>query len=417
MKVIGLKAENIKRLKAVNVDFGEGNLFKITGRNGAGKSSLMDCIEMAICGKSSVPDEPIRRGAKKGFTSTDLGELVATRTFSQKGGTSLKLVAKDGKAVKSPQAVLDKLKGNLTFDPLEFSRMDPKKQGEVLRDLVGIDTREIDLKITNAYDERREIGREVKSFKAQYEAIEVPENAPSGEVSVTAIAQEIRHAEENNRSIDSFNHSIELINTDVKTSEQRIKKLKEEIKALQSSIRTDKEEAQILEKTRDKLKIINIAELEKQMSQAEENNSIARQVKEKEEIKRRYNDTGKKYEYLTTTIESLEAEKLELVESAEYPLDGLSVSDGEVLYNDLPLAQASSAEKLRVSVSIAMALNPELRIIMIKDGSLLDSDNIAEIEKLAKDRDFLVLIEMVDESGEVGIVIEDGEVVNQGEAP
>ena len=65
----------------------------------------------------------------------------------------------------------------------------------------------------------------------------------------------------------------------------------------------------------------------------------------------------------------------------------------------------------RVSVAMAMALNPEVRVIRITDGSLLDSENLRVIGEMASAGDFQVWVERVDESGKVGITIEDGEVV------
>ena len=92
------------------------------------------------------------------------------------------------------------------------------------------------------------------------------------------------------------------------------------------------------------------------------------------------------------------------------PISGLGFDDDGVTYQGVPLKQASAAEQLRVSVAMAMALNPKVRVIRITDGSLLDSDNLALIEQMAADQDFQVWIERVDETGTVGVVIEDGQV-------
>ena len=77
------------------------------------------------------------------------------------------------------------------------------------------------------------------------------------------------------------------------------------------------------------------------------------------------------------------------------------------------------SEKLRVSLSLAMSLNPELRIIRIEDASILDAEGIAVVEEMAKDHDYTVLMEMVmDESDEykgTGSVlrIEDGTIASE----
>ena len=73
-------------------------------------------------------------------------------------------------------------------------------------------------------------------------------------------------------------------------------------------------------------------------------------------------------------------------------------------------SQASTGAQIRTGTAIAMALNPDLRVIVIRDASLLDAGNRETIDALAKANDFLVLMEIADTAGPVGIVIEDGAV-------
>ncbi len=62
-----------------------------------------------------------------------------------------------------------------------------------------------------------------------------------------------------------------------------------------------------------------------------------------------------------------------------------------------------------MSMSMAMALNPKIRVIYIPDASLLDSENMALVKRMAEANDFQVWLEVVSEDG---VVIEDGEVVS-----
>ena len=66
---------------------------------------------------------------------------------------------------------------------------------------------------------------------------------------------------------------------------------------------------------------------------------------------------------------------------------------------------------MRVSVAIAMAANPKLRVLRIKDGSLLDENSLALIADMASENDYQVWIERVDTTGKVGVVMEDGAIV------
>ena len=115
----------------------------------------------------------------------------------------------------------------------------------------------------------------------------------------------------------------------------------------------------------------------------------------------------------TKTIEGLDSQRDAAIAAASFPVPGLSFNETGVLYNGLPFSQCSSAEKLRVSVAIAIATSPKLRVIRITDGSLIDSKNMAIIEEMARSNDYQIWIERVDESGKVGVFIEDGEVKSE----
>ena len=63
-KIITLSAENFKILKAVEIH-PSGEMIEICGRNGNGKSSVLDVITSALCGAEAIPDAPVRHGKTK----------------------------------------------------------------------------------------------------------------------------------------------------------------------------------------------------------------------------------------------------------------------------------------------------------------------------------------------------------------
>ncbi len=113
---------------------------------------------------------------------------------------------------------------------------------------------------------------------------------------------------------------------------------------------------------------------------------------------------------LTSNIESCDAKREKMIAESALPVTGLSFGDNVVLFNEIPVKQASSAEQLEVSIAVAMSMNPKLKVIRVQDGSLLDSDSMKVLEQMAADKDFQFWVEKVDESGSVGVVIEDGQV-------
>lgn len=68
------------------------------------------------------------------------------------------------------------------------------------------------------------------------------------------------------------------------------------------------------------------------------------------------------------------------------------------------------AQQLRASIAIASAMNPKLRVIRVRDGSLLDSDSMALLAGFAEANDMQVWVETVQSGRPGAIVIEDGQV-------
>src|SRR4051812_37263172 len=66
MKIISLHAENVKRLKAVDIT-PDSPTVVIAGKNGQGKSSVLDSILLALAGKDAAKlmTRPIRDGAER----------------------------------------------------------------------------------------------------------------------------------------------------------------------------------------------------------------------------------------------------------------------------------------------------------------------------------------------------------------
>jgi hypothetical protein len=116
----------------------------------------------------------------------------------------------------------------------------------------------------------------------------------------------------------------------------------------------------------------------------------------------------------TDAMAEREAQRKAALAKARMPIEGLAfgVDDAgkaTVLFNGQPFEQASTAEQIRASTAIAMAGNPQLRVLRIKDGSLLDEDSMALVAEMAAAEDFQLWVEVVRGDG-VGIIMEDGAV-------
>lgn len=437
MKIVRLRAENIKRLVAVEIT-PKGDVIKISGKNNAGKSSVLDAIWWALGGQEAIQGQPIRKGQTNAKVEIDLDEIIVRRTFSEKG-TSLVIENKDGLRFKSPQGLLDGLLGRLSFDPLAFMRQKPAEQFEVLKMLTGLDLSKLDGLRNRTYQERAAVNQQIKRLEVQVADVHVPPGAPTEEVAIAEIATEIdtaRRAERNRDYLSSqlraFTQQGEHILNEIKNNEQlckdQVDEVHAQIAALQNKITKINEsfekwkqgkqaEFEVarkdVENTAKQIKALvfpDIAGLQKQLAEVEEKNKAARAYQARESLKADLTESQEKAKELTEKIKAIDAEKQKKIGTTKFPIDGLAFGDGTVIYKDIPLEQAGSAEQLKVSMAMAMAMNPKLKVIRIMDGSLLDSDSMKIIEEMAKGKEFQVWVEQVDESGKVGVVIEDGQV-------
>lgn len=412
LTITELRVENVKRLKSVRVR-PDGAVVVIGGRNAQGKSSLLDAIEMAIGGAKSIPAEPIRRGTPRARIVADLGDLVIERTFTQKGS---ELVVKNaaGAEQRSPQGLLDSLCSRIAFDPVEFERKDRKAQAQVLRELVpetaaAIDALEEQRRV--AFDERAEANRAAKAIKARLEPLVHHLHAPAKEVSIAALGERLETAHRHNRARADATARVA-------NAEQSIESRDAEIERLEDSLRMAKEARGSAVAERDQAAKalaalapeVDSAPIQLELRGAEATNRKVRENQERRLVEEELRTAERRAAELTSEIEACAQRKLDLLAAAKLPVPGLGFDDEGALFNGLPLDQASQAERLRVSVAIGLALNPRIKVLLVRDGSRCDAESMRLLAEMAAEAEAQVWIERVTEDDEgCSIVIEDGE--------
>lgn len=414
MRIINLQAENIKRLVAVEIT-PKDNLVQITGKNGQGKTSVLDCIWWALEGAKNIQSEPIRKGADSAFIKLSLGEgqqveLIVSRTFIKKESgevtTKLRILNEDGKTIPGGgQAMLDKFLDALSLDPLEFKRMKPKEQFDMLKTFIPeVNFAEIEQKNQSDYDERRHINRSIKEKIAVLERQKklLKSKDPVKSIDKTTILEQLKEAEAHNNDVTERKNNRKMMAQRIEENKKAIQQLTEENNKIQSKLVSAGELPQ--------LKDINsfVTELNK----ADEINEQARLYDEVEKSSKEIDDLIKKVNQLTDEMKKREEFKNEKIAQANLPVEGIGFGDGIILLNGVPFNQASDAEQLKACIAISMAKDPELKVIRVRDGSLLDEDSEKIIREEAAKRGFDVWQEKVDSSGKIGFVIEDGKLKN-----
>ncbi len=406
MKIIELRAENVKRLRAFHIK-PDGSSVIVTGKNGVGKSTALDLVEYAFGGKGSVPSEPVTRGEKKAIIVATTEDLVVTRKFSSSGNSTIEVTNREGLKFPSPQSMLDRLLGSLSFDPLEFSRMKPRDQLSTMKDALGLDFTGLDAKRDAAYQKRRDINRDLVATNARLDA-----NAPKHDdalesmVSVVDLAEELEARKAENAKQEERKNSLVSMANAQSQAIVRIASLEREINEQKEELRRWVRERKDMSQQVNADQPCDEQEVRDQIANAEDQNRKCQENKHRSALEAMASTQRAASDRLSSAIHRVDNEKAEAIAIAGMPIDGLGMGEEGVTLNDLPLEQASGAEKLRVSVALGIALNPEMRVLLIRDGSLLDEDSLRMVSEMADEKDAQLFIERVGTDEEVRVIIE-----------
>ncbi len=442
--IVELTASNVKRLRAVHIK-PDGAAVVLGGKNGAGKSSVLDAIEMALAGERSIPRAPVRKGEERGEIVADLGEIIVKRTFTAGGGTALTVTNREGARFPSPQAMLDKLTGALTFDPLAFSRMKAEQQSETLRRMVGLDFTALDGERAQVYAQRADVNRDGKAMAARFQAMPQHADAPEAEVSSAAILAEQEKATkehaarvEQARAVNAEQDAKKRAAADAVAAAERAEaaafhaesfrdQTVEEINRLRALLVKQEDEAKAKRgaagvarakaaKATDDAKdlayadagTVDLSPFRARLAAVEATNAKVRANAARAEAEKALETKREESRKLTAAIEEIDAKKAAAIQAAAMPVPGLGFDSDGVTLDGLPFEQASQAQQLRVSVAMGFAMNPRLRVLLIRDASLLDTESLAMVTKMAEDAGAQVWMERVEQDGATTVLIEDG---------
>ena len=395
MRITNLKAENIKRLTMVEVS-PDRNFVVISGKNAAGKSSLLDSVIYLLGGNSALDDVPIRMGEDHATACIETEMYIIERTFTERG-SYLRVLSKEGAEYPKPQQLLNRFTGKVGFDPLALKEMSPKKQRDTfLRFITDQDKLDaLEKEREETYKERTEVNRTVTALKAQLDQINVDPYVPDEFIDIQTLKDDISDAEGHLFNRESGIEKVVSLTGKIEKAQNDIENWKTEIKNIEV----------FLDQPAPKL-----VDLKIKLSEAQVKNIAIMD-------KKRYGILVENLEYaqdnsqsMTKKLAEIDTKKVEILSTANFPVDGLSIDSNQVLYHDLPLQQCAASEQLRIWTAVAMSFNPELRVLLIRDAALLDDENLELLSEMAVENDFQIWIEVVGEK-EGSVVIRDGKVV------
>ena len=409
LRIVELRAENFMRLRAVRIR-PDGTLVNITGRNDQGKTSTITAIAWALGGKEFAEAMPIRKGEKHGEVTVDLGRLKVTKRaeLNVDGSQRPILVVEyaDGSRPKTPQHVLDELRGQL-MDPIKFLRGNGCERIAMMHDLLdGFSFEQHARQRQSAFDERTVINREHKRAIAARDAIVLPAGNKPEPVDISALDAQLKAANAANETTRKRQAGRESATAEAERYRNAAERLRAEARGLDAKaddLEAKLDAAEALPPLADTSSIIAA------IGAASTRNAAAVRFQEWEHRDNEARRLDAKANELTEQLRQLDKQKADAIAGAKLPVEGLAFGDGDVAIDSVPWTQLAFSTRLRVSAAIAMALQPKLHVMLIREfGSLLDQDGLKLLASIAEAADWQVWLETVGEGGPGKILVEDG---------
>ncbi len=435
MVIESLRVENVQAIRAANVT-PDRHFQVVSGLNGQGKTSLMQAVQFALAGKRSHSKKPIREGEDEGIVVLEVGDWRIDLELEVGSAPKLTLTRRDtGERVARPQETIHEWLGDLSFDPLAFSRMPSAQQRKVLLEVVDLGDFDLDDNDTK-YDATFELRKAVNRSKRDIEG-DIRENYPPGEAfadlpdekvkiaeaisALQAANAEVAENDTERRAADEVQEKTEEARghladagRELEVKRAELCKFEAEVEQASLGVIAMAEAAETAAQLAHALIDPDVAALEKDVERVEEINTRIDERERRNSAVARLEHAIHESEHYTARLDTLKALEKTALSNAKWPIDGLAVRKDDVTFQGRPLGQACASEVLATSVAIGMALNPKLCIMFIQDGSLLDDERMAMLKGLAEANDFQLWVERVSAEPQQGSIhIRDGSVVTE----
>jgi hypothetical protein len=421
VKITALEVENLKRVRAVSLDCSGDSLTVIGGRNGQGKTSVLDGIMWALGGDRFKPSQPVHAGADEAYIKVSLDNGM---TVERKGvNGSLKVASSTG---KGGQALLNEFVNLFALNLPRFMAATGMEKAGMLLDAYpdfGTALQRLNEQVKRLYDERRALGQ-IAERKAKY-AQELPfdPTAPESPLSGGEMAQRMQDALSHNARNDAMRRDAARASEQVLMADERQRitaKRVFELQAALSAAERDREAA--LEETIRARRSLEAAQATAAQLQDQDTTAVKRELEQIDALNARVRANESKrnaeaeaehlkeqYADMSRQLDAVRAERLTLLATVTMPLDGLTIDEaGELVFNGQRWDCMSGAEQLRVSAAICAAMKPECGFVLLDRLECMDTETLREFAGWLKARGLQAIGTRVSTGDECSIVIEDG---------
>lgn len=407
MKINKLEIENVKRIKAVKIEPTKDGLTIIGGKNNQGKTSVLDSIAWALGGERFRPSSAQREDST---IPPNLKIVMDNGLIVEGKGKNSDLKVTDPSGQKGGQQLLNEFVEQLALNLPKFLEAGNKEKAQTLLNIVGVGPQlaEYEQKEAELYNQRLAIGR-IADQKEKY-AKEQPyfPDAPKELVSVSELISQ-------QQKILTKNGENQRLRENLHRLEQEQQRIMEQLQELLTKQTEIDEKVRIARLSAEDLHDESTAELEANISGIEEINRKVRANLDKDKAEEDAAEYKRQYAALTEEIQGVRQAKTDLLQGAELPLPGLSVMDGELIYNGRKWDCMSGSDQLKVSTAIVRKLNPKCGFVLLDKLEQMDLDTLKEFGQWLESEGLQAIATRVSTGDECSIIIEDGYVVAENQ--
>lgn len=409
IKINKLEIENVKRVKAVKIEPTSNGLTIVGGKNNQGKTSVLDSIAWGLGGNKYRPSQAEREGS---MVPPYLHLVLSNGLIVERKGKNSDLKVVDPNGEKAGQQLLDSFVEQLAIDLPKFMNSTSKEKANILLQIIGVGDKlhELEAREQEFYNQRRTIGQ-IADQKTKF-AKEQPyyPDAPKELISASDLISQQQAILAKNGENQRKRQQLAGIQSQYAAKGQEIERIKQQLQRAEAEYAELGKDLEIAQKNAQDLVDESTAELESNIQRIDEINRMVRANLDKDKAETDANDYRAQYDKLTGTIDAIRKEKTELLTNADLPLPGLSVAEGDLIYNGQKWDNMSGADQLKVSTAIVRKLKPDCGFILLDKLEQMDLDTLGEFSQWLEQEGLQAIATRVSTGEECSIIIEDGYV-------
>lgn len=389
-RITRLAVTNFGALTEVDIQVPKDTV--LTGKKGAGKSTVLEALRAVLTGKGLRPDL-VKLGEDKATLLVELSDgTVIKRTLKGASTTAALSVEKGGMHPAKPQTFLDALLGPHCFNPVDFFNLSAQDQASELLALTavsmtsdeykelsgdgplpGVDYDQHPLRVIAdiekaLFADRAAVNRDMKQKRGA--ADEALAKIPEGFAAEVVRGASLGDLVDQQTAARQQNREIEQKQAELGTTGRELASLLEQVKKLEQS---ETALAVWLEEHAE----IDTAALDQQIHDFQEQQDLLRLHDAAKAAAEEAAQLARQSARLTELIEAARVKPGELLAGLEdLPVAGMGIdAEHGVTINGVPLADLSHGEGIDLAIEIALRYAGDLPLLLVDGLEALDPES------------------------------------------